>query len=186
MLRAAIAPILGFALLVSGSQAALAEDGDGVPTEPFQIASEVHGSLHWNLQGLRGKGIKVGVIDTAFTGFGELMGTELPSSVQMLCYVPDGPPSQKLSDCESPFNMHGTTVAEAIIDIAPDLSLYISNMWDGSDLTEAVNWMIAEGVSVINVSFSFEWDGPGDGTSPLYDSPLNNVDSDLPPVIVPE
>ena len=36
--------------------------------------------------------------------------------------------------------------------------------------------MIGEGVTVVNHSISTAWDGPGDGTSPDSESPLNTVD----------
>ena len=150
-----------------------------IPPEPHALIGEgaqVHKSTEWNLRGLRGKGVKVGVIDAAFTGFGSLMGTELPADVEVRCYRVDLPPTQDLADCEAPNHYHGTAVSEAIIDIAPDASLYIANMFGGGDLTDAVDWMIREDVDVINVSLGWSWDGPGDGTSPNDDSPLNNVD----------
>ena len=67
-----------------------------VPPQPPQIAQQVaghgppvHGSSAWNQAGLRGRGIKVGVIDLpfGFNGFSHLMGTELPSTVQARCYT---------------------------------------------------------------------------------------------------
>ena len=39
-----------------------------------------------------------------------------------------------------------------------------------------LTWMISEGVSVINHSVGWFFDGPGDGTSPYSWSPLNTVD----------
>ena len=44
------------------------------------------------------------------------------------------------------------------------------------DFGATVDWMIAEGVSVINYSGSWTFDGPGDGTSPFSYSPLKAVD----------
>ena len=63
------------------------------------------------------------------------------------------------------------------MDVAPDVSLYIADPDTLSDLKATVEWMVSEGVSVINHSMHWEFDGPGDGTSPLSISPLNTVDA---------
>ena len=137
----------------------------------------VHNSREWNLRGFRGEGVKVGVIDVDFDGFPGLMGTELPTDVKALCFIPGvEEPSNDPRDCETDQSAHGTVVAEAVLDVAPDVSLYISNVWGGGDFNEIVDWMIAEGVDVINTSLTSSWSGPGDGTSPYEDSPLNAVD----------
>ena len=44
------------------------------------------------------------------------------------------------------------------------------------DLRQTVAWMVSEGVLVINESRRWPFDGPGDGTSPFSNSPLNTVD----------
>ena len=104
--------------------------------------------------------------------------------------------TQDLSDCESVGEVtvgipecledaqrravrnaiHGTIVAESVIDIAPEVSLYIANPISRADLQAAADWMVSEDVSVINHSVGWTFDGPGDGTSPLSASPLNTVD----------
>ena len=136
---------------------------------------EAHGSLAWNQAGYTGQGIKVGIIDGGFRGFSDLMGAELPQTVVARCYQLVGQPSENLADCENTSD-HGTAVAESVIDIAPEVSLYISDPRSRATLRDAVDWMISEGVSVINHSVSWTFDGPGDGTSPLSISPLNTVD----------
>ena len=135
---------------------------------------EVHGSTAWNQAGYTGSGIKVGVIDGGFDGFAGLMGTELPSNVQVRCYRWLGEHSQELENCQG--SSHGTVVAESVMDIAPDVSLYIADPQSLGDLRDTVDWMISEGVSVINHSRTWLFDGPGDGTSPSSISPLNTVD----------
>ena len=144
------------------------------PQSDSRVAGDgpaVHGSTAWNQEGYTGKGIKVGVIDGGFGRVSELMGTEVPATVQVRCYPLLGQHSQNLADCGS--NTHGTAVSESIMDIAPDVSLYITNPDSLTDLKDAVDWMISGGVSVINASRLWEFDGPGDGTSPLSISPLN-------------
>ena len=50
----------------------------------------VHGSQAWNQAGYSGQGVKVGIIDTGFTGFSSLMETELPTTVVARCYTDVG------------------------------------------------------------------------------------------------
>ena len=157
------------------------------PAEPAQIAQQVaghgppvHGSSAWNQAGFSGQGIKVGVIDLrfGFNGFSGLMGTELPSTVQARCYTSLGKFTRFLASCENSIvgSNHGTLVAEAVIDIAPEVSLYIATPRSLGDLQTATDWMVSQGVSVIVHSVVHEYDGPGDGTSPFSNSPLKTVD----------
>ena len=83
---------------------------------------QVHGSPAWNQAGYSGRGVKVGVIDGGFgfSGFSDLMGTELPTTVEVRCYPEIGQPTANLADCEND-NDHGTGVAESVIDIAPEV-----------------------------------------------------------------
>ena len=157
------------------------------PPQPPQPAQQVaghgppvHGSSAWNQAGLRGQGIKVGVIDLpfGFNGLSRLMGTELPSTVQARCYTSLGKFTRLLASCGNSIlgDNHGTLVAEAVIDIAPEVSLYIATPRSLGDLQNATDWMVSQGVSVIVHSVTYEYDGPGDGTSPFRDSPLRAVD----------
>ncbi len=136
----------------------------------------VHGSEAWNDAGFTGAGVKVGVIDVGFVGFAELMGTELPLEVQARCYGTRTDQSGGLEACNQD-GSHGTAVAESIIDIAPDAELYIAMPLSRGDLAAITDWMITEGVSVINMSLGWPFDGPGDGTSPSSVSPLRTVDN---------
>ena len=136
---------------------------------------QAHGSAAWNQAGYRGQNIKVGVIDRGFEGLRGLTGTELSASVVARCYTDLGVFTGNPADCEVAGD-HGTRVAETVIDIAPEASLYIANPLTGGELKETVDWMASEGVSVVNYSIGKLFDGPGDGTSPFSDSPLNTVD----------
>ena len=149
-----------------------------VQTAPASIVTSEgasrHGAPAWNGVGVTGDGVKVGIIDAGFSGY-DSIGAELPRVAGARCYrygfgrTTDNPP-----DCVG--GVHGTAVAEAVIDIAPDASLYIANPRTQGDLQDAVDWMISEGVEVINQSLSWRFDGPGDGTSPRENSPLRSVD----------
>ena len=151
-----------------------------VPPQPTQgvVVSEgfwVHGVSSWRQAGYRGEGVKIGIIDAGFGGFDSLMGTELPSNVQARCYVEVGVFTSDLADCET--GSHGTAVTEAVFDIAPEATYYISNALASGDLAKtAVEWMVEEGVDIINMSLGFLWDGRGDGTFYSSNSPLRTVD----------
>ena len=156
-----------------------------IPPEPDYgpITSQgvqAHFSAAWNQAGYTGQGIKVGIIDAhlAFNGFRDLMGTELPYTVQARCYTDIGRFTQDLADCEDADEggNHGTLVAEAVVDIAPEVSLYIATPPSRGDHRNVVDWMVSEGVKVIVWAESSIFDGPGDGTSPFSDSPLRTVD----------
>ena len=148
-----------------------------VPPQPVVTSqgTTIHGSPTWNAMGFTGAGVKVGIIDAGFVGFSGLMGSDLPWTVIAHCYTAVGTFTLDLADCETE-EIHGTGVAEAVVDIAPDVSLYIANPSSAGDLRSAVAWMVSEGVSVINMSLVWNWDGPGDGTSLYSASPLNTVD----------
>ena len=160
-----------------------------VPAQQVRLAQYVrgqgplvHGSTVWNQAGYGGQGIKVGVIDGpfGFKSFGSLMGNDLPSTVVARCYTDIGVFTQDLRDCESSRlgvgDDHGTLVAEAVVDIAPDAALYIASPWSKGDDAATADWMVSQGVSVIVYPISWPFDGPGDGTSPFGDSPLKAVD----------
>ena len=133
------------------------------------------GSLAWNQSGYGGQGVKVGIIDGGFEGFRGLMGTDLPATVVARCYTDIGVFTQDLADCEADSD-HGTIVAESLVDIAPEVSLYIARPRSKGDLRATADWMVSQGVAVINYSGGRTFDGPGDGTSPFSDSPLKTVD----------
>ncbi len=175
-----------------------------VPPEPAygnvtSQAVSLHQANSWQDADFRGQGVKVGVIDLGFTGYSDLAGVELPANVVVRCYTGVGKYSSNLADCEAadeepPASTpdqcydyvadnlaggepHGTAVAEAVIDIAPDATLYIANPYSRGDLQETAAWMAEEGVTVINYSVGWiHYGSRGDGTSPFSDSPLNTVD----------
>ena len=135
-----------------------------------------HAANAWHTAGYTGSAVKVGVIDTGFEGFSALMGSELSANVTARCYTTIGVFTSNLSDCETD-NDHGTAVSETLLDIAPDATLYIANPISKGDDKSTVDWLLSQDVDVINFSASWEWDGPGDGTSPDTDSPLRNVNT---------
>ena len=142
----------------------------------------VHGVTSWHNAGYKGRGVKIGVIDVSFKGFAELMGSELPATVQARCDTGIGGFTANLSDCISTNSpersrVHGTAVTEALFDIAPEAEYYISLPRSYGGLLNAVNWMVSQDVDVINMSVGWTFSGPGDGTSPYSNAPLKSVDA---------
>ena len=158
-----------------------------IPPQPAQgvVVSEgaaAHGAPAWHAAGVRGQGIKIGIIDVGFEGFSALMGTELPATVEARCYTEVGVFTSNISDCtdsedRESTRKHGTAVTEAIFDIAPEAEYYVANNTSWGDLRNAVLWMMSNNVDVINMSLAMVWYGPGDGTSPSSDRPLGTVDT---------
>ena len=138
--------------------------------------AKIHRSSLWNDFAYTGNSIKVGIIDAGFAGYESLMGSELPISVSARCYYLVGYYTTDLDYCDAGGEDHGTAVAEALVDIAPNVELYIGNPISSGDVQTTVNWMVEEGVEVINVSMDYSWKGPGDGTSPYSESILNSLD----------
>jgi len=101
-----------------------------------------------------GKGVKVGIIDT-FAGFSRLLGKELP------------PPSRVIyrSFTANPgASAHGTAVAEIIYDLAPGATLYLAEAQSMTEVAQAVDWLISQGVDIINMSLNAPFAPPSDGT----------------------
>ena len=139
-----------------------------------------HGATVWNnnmVHGYKGDGITVGIID--YSGFRDLP-THLNSvTVEHLCYNHNpglASPDRGLALCTNRGGTHGTSVAEAVIAIAPNVKLLISNA-SKEHLLPTVNWMLGREADVIVHSATYLWDGPGDGTSPFYDTPLKAIDA---------
>ena len=157
-----------------------------IPPQPDQSSGRVvsqgvalHHADAWHRMGYRGQGVKVGVIDTGFEGFSQRRGSELPGNVMARCYPPSdsaAPVSSSLADCEVGSD-HGTAVAETVIDVAPEVQLYIANPRTSGDLSDAVDWMVSNEVNVINRSLGDWYQGPGDGTSYYSDGTLRSVDA---------
>jgi hypothetical protein len=116
------------------------------------VGSEVEA---WHGAGWTGRGIRIGILDSSFTGYSALLGTELPASVTVASFHADG--------LERGTNEHGTAVAEIIHDVAPDAELVLVNA-DADHLSDAIDFFIAEGVDIINLSGGWSV-GPFDGTA---------------------
>ncbi len=117
--------------------------------QPKVVISEgvnVIGADVWHNKGLNGTGVKVGVLDS-FQGYTSLLGTELPANVTTQDFG-CSPPIEGSSN-------HGTAVAEIIYDIAPQASFYLTCIATKIDFGNAIDYLISQGVNVINASIGF-------------------------------
>jgi hypothetical protein len=105
--------------------------------------------------------VKVAVLDLGFTGYQELLGTELPATVTAKSFRSD-----QLLDTE----VHGTACAEIVHDMAPDAELFLVNFNTDTEQHQAVSWLISQGVNIISYSVGWTNAGDGKGTGPItYD-----------------
>ena len=138
----------------------------------------LHNAAAWHNNGYKGKGVKIGIIDYGFQGWRSLQGTELPSALGgARCYTDRDGNYGGLEVCDAEGqSWNGTAVGEAIMDVAPEATLYLAEPQGSGSLQQIVQWMSDEGVQVINMSLTWLFDGPGDGTSPYNASSLQAVD----------
>ena len=171
----------------------------------------------WHRAGFTGSGVEVAVIDDDFRDFRARIVPLLSEPVRFLCYGPSGVPSEgqisastsvqggdpasSFYACENSsvslpvppegFRPHGTDVVAALLEVAPDVKLYISNSAGSARRSQVSRWLTAVesdnvrsvvdykvagnddfDVNIINSSITALWDGPGDGTS-RYDTDDN-------------
>jgi hypothetical protein len=127
---------------------------------PATITGEGVGIVNadgWQAAGLTGSGVKVAVLDLGFQGYTALLGTELPASVTAQSFRAD-------HDISGGGEVHGTAVAEIVHEMAPGAQLYLVNFQTDPELANAVNWIVSQGVKVINASWGDPIGGPGNGT----------------------
>lgn len=120
----------------------------------------VLGANLWHDAGIKGQGVKVAIIDGGFKGYQRLLGSELPPEDRVIVrsFTRD-------EDIEAN-ERHGTAVAEIVYDLAPEATFYLVNFDTDVQLGRAVDFLISEGVHVINTSFNFlgtgcPWEGTG-------------------------
>ena len=169
------------------------------PTKVISAGVKWHGAEAWHPT-YEGQGVKIGVIDSGFEGFSNL-GVDLPESANLgyHCYDSLGDVvsgvipiknihryQNDLNHCngmydedqkQNPEN-HGTIVAQIVTDVAPKATLYIANPSAGPKTQSTVEWMLQQGVDIINYSALDEPNAPGNGTSGFSSTtptPLNTV-----------
>jgi Subtilase family/RTX calcium-binding nonapeptide repeat (4 copies)/Domain of unknown function DUF11/WD40-like Beta Propeller Repeat len=105
--------------------------------------------------GLNGTGVKVAIIDQGFQGLAALQASgDLPAQVTTKSFC-DGGPENGLD--------HGAGVAEIVHELAPGAELYLICIADEVDLGLAKDYVIANGIKLVNFSLGFYNSSRGDG-----------------------
>ncbi|MCI2430476.1 S8 family serine peptidase [Candidatus Acetothermia bacterium] len=112
----------------------------------------------WHSENLKGQGVKIAIIDGGFQGYRARLGGELPPAERVIVRS-----FNSEEDIEAD-ERHGTAVAEVVYDVAPEATLYLVNFDTDVALGRAVDFLISEGVQVINTSFNFFTGCPWEGT----------------------
>ncbi|MEX1022071.1 MAG: S8 family serine peptidase [Dehalococcoidia bacterium] len=128
---------------------------------PLQTASalELIDAPTWNAAGFSGFGSKVAILDAGFQAYQSALGSTLPPAVTAISFRADG----QLSAATS----HGRRAAEIVFSMAPGASLYLLNFSTVTELSSAVDYLIAEDVDVVSFSLGYVHNGPGDGAGPV-------------------
>jgi len=126
-----------------------------LPDQGF-IASEGRQSMGaepWQQAGWTGTGVKVAILDAGFRGYKELLGEDLPPEDRVTVRG-FGLPVEGLFDDPDEVASHGTAVAEIVYDIAPAAHFFLVNaLTVDVNVPQAVNFLIQQGVNVINTSW---------------------------------
>jgi subtilisin family serine protease len=114
----------------------------------------------WHTAGLRGRGVKIAVLDSGFRGYRAFLGKALPPRVTVRSFRDD-------RNIEARDSQHGILCAEVLHALAPDAELLLAN-WEPDRperFLEAVRWAREQGARIVSCSLIMpSWsDGEGGG-----------------------
>ena len=121
-------------------------------------AATLVGADLWHAAGFSGRGVRVAVVDSGFSGHEEAFADAVPP-VLARSFREDG----SLDGGSG----HGLRAARIVREIAPGAELMLLSFSTVSELAEAVDHAIAEQADVISFSVGFVHNGPGDGSGPV-------------------
>lgn len=105
------------------------------------------GADTWHAAGITGKGVRVGVIDSAFNRYTQVLAS---AQVSTKSFRSDGLVEEGTTDEDT---IHGTACAEVVHDMAPDAALFLVSADTPGSFVNAVNYLMkTAGVSVITTS----------------------------------
>jgi subtilisin family serine protease len=113
-------------------------------TKALESLPVIHADA-WQVAGLSGKGVKIGVLDMGFNRYREFLGTNLPAQVTAKSFIAG-------HDIDDASTEHGTAVAEIIHRIAPEAELFFTAYETDVELRQAVDWLVAQKVNIISHS----------------------------------
>jgi subtilisin family serine protease len=105
------------------------------------------GVAAWHETGFRGRGVKVAVLDSGFSGYREHLGHALPEQVRVKSFRRDG-------NLEAKPSQHGILCGEVVHALAPDAEMLLAN-WEPDrpdQFLDAVRWATKQGARVITCS----------------------------------
>ena len=114
------------------------------------------GALANHSAGVKGQGVKVGIIDSGFKGADQL-GLDMPARSRLQGHDFTGEGLYAGED------IHGTACAEIVHDVAPEIVLYLYKVGGLLDFENAKDRAIQDGIDVISHSVAYPTDGFGDG-----------------------
>jgi hypothetical protein len=133
------------------------------PHEPAAVTGQgvaLTGAADMQAFGQAGVGVTIGVIDLQFSNYTNSQASgDLPSSLVITDYTGTGTGG----------GTHGTNVAEIVHEMAPGAALRLAKIGSETQLSQAVNDMIAAGTDVIVHSVAWFNAAFYDGTGPLCD-----------------
>ncbi len=119
-------------------------------------------------KGIRGQGVKVGILDFGFTGYRALQTSgALPAPKAVKAFGKDGG-----WDRINKGTPHGTACAEIVHAMAPDAEIFVAAIGDGEggaasdEIIQAAMWLASQGVHIISFSGGGHF-GPHNGTDLL-------------------
>ena len=114
------------------------------------------GARAWHRNGLKGRGVKVAIVDNGFSGWRSARRNgDLPYRVETKSFCPSG------------FNgtNHGTAVAEIVHEMAPRAKLHLVCQGGGvAAFRNAMDYAYRQGIRVVNFSVAVPPTSRGDGT----------------------
>lgn len=102
---------------------------------------------------ITGKGVKVGILDFGFGNYELLQQKGIVPEPRAVRAFVNGESNTRLGG-----TVHGTACGEIIHQMAPDASIYLAQVGDGSggagggDIMAAAQWLVEQGVDIINFS----------------------------------
>ena len=127
---------------------------------PDAVAGEgvaASGASVWHAQGFTGQNVKVGVIDSGFTGYPTRVAQgDLPANVTVIDFCG--------GQVTPPGGEHGTAVAEIVYEMAPGIQLYLLCVDTEVNLGQAKDYAKANGITVVAMSVSWFNTSRGDGS----------------------
>lgn len=132
-------------------------------------ATTLIGAERWHRAGFSGHGVRVAVLDAGFAGYEAALGETLPPRVTARSFRADGSLAGGTD--------HGLRAAEVVHDIAPRAELYLVNFASLDELREAIDYLVAEGVTIVSFSLGYVHSGPGDGTGAVNDAVTRGTDA---------